>query len=222
MSNITREKWLEIAAEKLNKYVFDGNFDVRSRQSSDVPNFQIACAKAGMKGFTYVMPYQGEDVSMDDFYPITITIDHTVKDIKVILANLAYILIKVCNDEPKGKRLKSLCKQYYFDGPYSAPNPSAYAKDLIDEAYRATVEEVGEWPGRPVMLKPKDAKTKTPNTVIFFCPECGMEYKVSRKKLKDNQGCPVCICGTKCGREEEPEEEVVEDVNIPVENNEAS
>ena len=57
--------------------------------------------------------------------------------------------------------------------------------------------DFGEFPGVPVIIKPKE-KTKKKNTYVIFCGECGYEMKVSKKVFeKHGGGLPTCACGAK-------------------------
>ena len=202
MAKATREAWMTYAVWALDKHVFNGDLEAKSK------GFQISVAKTGTRGFDFVLPYQGEDVSLDDFFPITITIDYKIKDMEDALLKLAYVMLKDFNDDPKGKRLKNLCKSYYFEAPYTGPNPSAYLRELIKETLNDILDQMGEFPGKPIVVKPKEQKEKKSNKVVFFCPECGWEVYASNRMMKDRSGYPTCICGCKMGRaEDEPKDE---------------
>ena len=207
VDKITREAWLTYAVHAIDKHLFNGDLSTKER------GFQIATAKTGTKGFDFILPYQGEDVSLDDFFPITITIDYKIKNVNEMLVKLAYVMLKAFNDDPKGKRLKTLCKTYGFEAPYSNANPSGYAEEMITAAQLETEKELGKFPGKAIVIKPKEQKEKKPNKTIFFCPSCGWEVYASKKMMKDRHGYPTCICGTKMGTANE-ENENTENQNI--------
>lgn len=207
MAKINIEQWLRAAVEQLDLYVFEGGLDLLNHP------FQIYFGRVrGKKGGETVQPSDNEDISLEDFFPTTIGVSFETSDMKKLMTDLTYECIKGFMNETKGKKFKRLCERYGFEAPFTSPNPSMDLSDRISDALDATIKQVGEFPGKAVKF-PKKAisnyqKMKM-NQVTFFCPDCGMEYVVSKKKLKDNQGCPTCICGTKCGRdlEENKEEE---------------
>ena len=204
---ITREKWLRHAVEMLDTKLFNGDLDLFNRQ------YQVSIGRCpGQKNSESVFPFDGEDVTLDDFFPVTMQVDWTLKDPIDILGNLALECIHAFFDERKvNKRFKALAEKYYFNAPYNRFNPSDHLKSVLEDVHKSLVKEVGEFPGYPVVFHSKPKKESKKNTLVLFCPNCGMEYKVSRKSWeKSTSGLPTCGCGTKMGvelNEEENEKE---------------
>ena len=200
---ITREQWLRYAVEKLDAEIFEGDLDTLNHE------YQINCGIVpGKKLVSVIQPYEGEDVSLADFFPTTISISHTIKDPIQLLENLAYVCVFAFFNESKvNKRCKKLLEKYYFEAPFRECRPSDYLKTLIQSVYKQLVKEHGEFPGQAVIVHPKTPKEGKKNTVVLFCPDCGMEYKVNRKKWEKNtSGLPTCGCGTKMGVDNSDEE----------------
>ena len=193
---ITREKWLRHAVEMLDTKLFNGDLDLFNRQ------YQVSIGRCpGQKCSESVFPFDGEDVSLDDFFPVTMQVSWTLKDPIEMLGNLALECIHAFFDERKQtKRFKQLADKYYFEKPYSKFTPSSHLRDILEDVHTSMVKEYGEFPGYPVVFHPKPKKEGKKNTIILFCPECAMEYKVSRKMWEKNKsGFPTCGCGTKMG-----------------------
>lgn len=202
---ITREKWLRQAVEYLDADLFGGALDLLNHK------YQITCGRCpGQKLADTIQPYQGEDVKLEDFFPTTISVSHTMKEPREMLFTLAYECIKAFwnIDKIKSKQFKDLANKYYFDAPFTSPHPTAHLESIIDSIYKKLVANHGEWPGEAVVIRPKVAKEKKKNSFTVFCPDCGYELKVSRKMLEKHQGTlPTCPCGTKMGLDlEEPED----------------
>lgn len=190
---MVREDWLRRAVEELDNIVFGGDLDLFNHE------YQISCSKCNKKTETF-QPYEGEDVKLDDFFPTTITISHSISDPIELLGCLALECIHAFfNEKGTNKRFKKLAEKYYFEKPYSSYNPSPYLKELLQEVYSKLKKNYGEWPGKPVIIRPKEKSNKK-NTYAVFCPECGYEMKVS-KKTYEKHGCqlPTCGCGCKMG-----------------------
>lgn len=189
---ITREKWLRNAVEELDSRLFNGDLDLYGH-----PDYQVSMGKCGKKIAESFYPYDGEDVTTDDFFPITIQVSWSEKDPITILANLAYECIHAFFDERKcSKRFKKLAEKYYFDKPYSKCNITPELRDILEDVYKV----IGECPGSPVVQRPKEKKDGKKNTIIIFCPNCNTEFKVSKKDWEKNtSGLPTCGCGTKMG-----------------------
>lgn len=200
---ITREQWLRHAVEKLDAEIFEGDLDTINH------SFQINCGIVPGKKLTCtIQPYDGEDVSLADFFPTTISVSHTIKDPILLMENLTReCVFAFFNEKKVNKRCKKLLEKYYFEAPFSECRPSEYLKTLIQSVYKQMVKEYGEFPGQAVITYPKEKKEGKKNTVILFCPDCGMEYKVNRKKWEKNtSGLPTCGCGTKMGVDNSDEE----------------
>lgn len=204
---ITREKWLRHAVEMLDTKLFNGDLDLFNRQ------YQVSIGRCpGQKMSESVFPFDGENVSLDDFFPVTMQVDWTIKDPIDLLGNLALECIHAFFDERRvNKKFKALAEKYYFDKPYNKFTPTSVLRDILEDVHKSLVKEYGEFPGYPVVFHPKPRKEGKPNTLVLFCPNCGMEYKVNRKAWEKNtNGLPTCGCGTKMGVDltEECNEEV--------------
>lgn len=201
------EEWLRCAVEQLDKYVFDGALELGTH------DYQIYYGRVrGTKGAETVQPSDNENITLDDFFPTTIGVDYQIKDLDVLMATLALECIKGFMNVSKGKPYKKACERFYFEKPFNSPHPSPYLKDLLHDALEATIQKVGPFPGKAVKFPVKDKKGKKPTKALFFCPECGLELTASLKKLKDNNGFPICVCGTKMSRDweyEKGEEEII-------------
>lgn len=193
---ITREKWLRHAVEMLDTKLFNGDLDLFNRQ------YQVSIGRCpGQKMSESVFPFDGENVSLDDFFPVTMQVDWTIKDPIDLLGNLALECIHAFFDERRvNKKFKALAEKYYFDKPYNKFTPTPVLRDILEDVHKSLVKEYGEFPGYPVVFHPKPKKEGKPNTLVIFCPNCGMEYKVNRKAWEKNtSGLPTCGCGTKMG-----------------------
>ena len=193
---ITREKWLRHAVEMLDTKLFNGDLDLFNRQ------YQVSIGRCpGQKMSESVFPFDGENVSLDDFFPVTMQVDWTIKDPIDLLGNLALECIHAFFDERRvNKKFKALAEKYYFDKPYNKFTPTSVLRDILEDVHTSLVKEYGEFPGYPVVFHPKPKKEGKPNTLVLFCPNCGMEYKVNRKAWEKNtSGLPTCGCGTKMG-----------------------
>lgn len=193
---ITREKWLRHAVEMLDTKLFNGDLDLFNRQ------YQVSVGRCpGQKMSESVFPYDGENVNLDDFFPVTMQVDWTIKDPIELLGNLALECIHAFFDERKvNKKFKALAEKYYFDKPYNKFTPTSVLIDILEDVHKSLVSEYGEFPGYPVVFHPKPKKEGKKSTLVLFCPNCGMEYKVNRKAWEKNtNGMPTCGCGTKMG-----------------------
>lgn len=196
LNTITREKWLRAAIEILDTRLFNGDLNLMDRQ------YQVSVGRCpGQKNAESVQPYNGEDVNLDDFFPTTIQVSWSIKDPIEMLGNLAYECIHAFFDEPKvNKKFKKLAEKYYFDVPYSKYTPTVYLIDILNEVYDELVNRYGEFPGYAVVFHPKPKKEGKKNTYVLFCPECGLEMKISKKMWEKNTyGFPTCGCGAKMG-----------------------
>lgn len=196
LNTVTREKWLRAAIEILDTRLFNGDLNVMDRQ------YQVSVGRCpGQKASESVQPFDGEDVTLDDFFPTTIQVSWTIKDPIDMLGNLAYECIHAFFDEPKvNKRFKKLAEKYYFDTPYNKYTPTPYLKDILEETYKELKKNYGDFPGYAVVFHPKPKKEGKKNTLLMFCPNCGLEVSIKRKIWEKNgQGTCTCICGTKMG-----------------------
>lgn len=193
---ITREKWLRRAVEILDTKLFNGDLDLYNRQ------FQISVGRCpGIKMSESVFPYDGEDVNLDDFFPVTMQIDWQIKDPIEMLGTIALECVHAFFDERKvNKRFKQLADKYYFGKPYNRYTPTDILEPILKEVHDELVSELGEFPGYPIVFHKKPKTEKKSNTITLFCPNCGIEYKVNRKSWeKTLSGLPTCGCGTKMG-----------------------
>ena len=193
---ITREKWLRHTVDMLDTILFNGDLDLFNRQ------YQVSIGRCpGQKMSESVFPFDGENVSLDDFFPVTMQVDWTIKDPIDLLGNLALECIHAFFDERRvNKKFKALAEKYYFDKPYNKFTPTSVLRDILEDVHKSLVKEYGEFPGYPVVFHPKPKKEGKKNTLVLFCPNCGMEYKVNRKAWEKNtNGLPTCGCGTKMG-----------------------
>lgn len=199
---VTREKWLRHAIELLDTKLFNGDLDLFNRQ------YQVSVGRCGgKKEFEVFFPFDGEDVTLDDFFPVSIQVSWAIKDPVEMLGNLALACVHAFFDEPKvNKRFKQLAEKYYFDAPYNKYAPTTLLSDILNEVYKELVKNYGEFPGYPIIIRPKEKKPGKKSTLTLFCPSCALEVKVNRKTWEKNTyGLPTCGCGTKMGIDLEEE-----------------
>ena len=190
---MTREEWLRHAVEELDAQLFEGDLDIINH------GYQISASKCGgQKRSECIQPFDGEDVTLDDFFPTTILINHNIKDPIEMLGALALECIHAFFNEPKAstKRFKALAQKYYFAKPYNSYNPTDYLKDILCEVYKRLVKQWGAYPGKAVVVKKAENGEKKKSSYTYTCPECGWKCKVSRRMYKKygDRG-PVCPCG---------------------------
>lgn len=181
----TREEWLRAAVPLINEKIFSNEFEIEQYQVS-------SALLGGNKLGETVMPYQGEDVGLDDFFPPTIHIDEKIKEPETLIATLAHEMIHAFGDvKGHGKAFGRYAGPAGFEKPYAQLSTN----ETLSMLCREVAKELGSWPGKALTIHPKEKKTKTFSGVLF-CPECGYELKVSEKMFnKHNQGLPVCPCG---------------------------
>lgn len=192
--SMTREEWLIHAVQKIDTEIFDGDLDTINH------GFQINCGIIpGKKLTNTIQPYDGENVKLEDFFPTTISVSHTIADPIEMLTQLTReCIFAFFNEKKLNKRSKKLLEKYYFEAPFSSCNPSPYLKDIINVVYKQMVAEFGKFPGSTVVIYPKEKKESKKNTLEIFCPNCNYQVKVSRKMYeKYGQATPTCICGSK-------------------------
>lgn len=181
----TREEWLRAAVNLINKDIYN--------EEMDVVEYQISSSLLGGKkmGDT-IMPYQGENVGLDDFFPPTIHVDEKIKDESQLVAVIAHEMIHAFKDIMKhGKAFGAVAGPAGFEKPYTSLNLN---EDLSAKCH-TIAKELGPYPGVPIKPAEKDKKTKTFSGKLF-CPECGYELRVKEKAFK-KYGLPTCSCGTK-------------------------
>lgn len=196
-TNMTREEWLIKAVYALDTNVFKGDLNLDGRQ------FQVGAGRCpGNRGSETVQPYDGENVSLDDFFPTTMSVSWTIKDPIEILGNLALACIHGFFDEKScnTKRFKALAKKYGFDKPYNLYNGTAELEDNLKVTLEFLEQMYGKYPGKAVSFHKEEKKAGKKSTLKIFCPTCGYEMSIKRKILeKFNNGLPTCPCGTKMG-----------------------
>lgn len=202
---MTREEWLIHAVEKINDYVFSGALNLENHK------YQIACGRClGSKQTECIQPYDGEDVSLDDFFPTTISVNFTMKDTYEMLLALTHECIHAFfNIKGNGKDFKRLAVKYGFDKPCKVENANDYLRDTLKTVLSKIETERGKFPGEAVVFHKKEKKETKKSVLDCFCPECGYVLKMPRKTYESFKGAlPTCPCGTKMGIDfgESPEE----------------
>lgn len=181
----TREQWLRACVDLVNEKVYGGDMDI--------VKYQISSALLGGKQLgNTIMPFDGEDVGLDDFFPPTIHIDEKIQDPVTIVATVAHEMIHAFKDIHKhGKQFGAVAGPAGFEKPYVTLH---LGEDLSMKCHEIA-DELGVFPGQAVKPHKKEKKPKTFSGVIF-CPECGYELRVKEKAFKQH-GLPVCPCGCK-------------------------
>ena len=179
----TREQWLRACVDLVNEKVYSGDMDI--------VKYQISSALLGGKQLgNTLMPFDGEDVGLDDFFPPTIHIDEKIQDPVTIVATVAHEMIHAFKDIRKhGKQFGAVAGPAGFEKPYASLH---LGEDLSMKCYEIA-DALGVFPGQAVKPHKKEKKPKTFSGVIF-CPECGYELRVKEKAFKQH-GLPVCPCG---------------------------
>ena len=206
-TGFTREEWLKQLITSLDQRLFDGDLNLTEHK------FQICSGRAkGKQWADVIQPSDNEDITLDDFFPTTITISWSLHEEDIAKA-AAWICIPAFFNVTKGKQYKSLMDKYYFEPPFSEPHPTPYGMDLIKEALAETVKLFGHFPGKPVKIPTKPQGEKKKNKFKVFCPDCGYEFSIT-KKMVDKFGkiTPKCpSCGCKMGFDEETDDNDNED-----------
>ena len=200
----TREQWMRAAVDKINEEIFGGDMDI--------VKYQISSSLLNGKALgNTVMPFDGEDVGLNDFFPPTIHIDEKIESPTIIVATIAHEMIHAFKDIRKhGKQFAAIAKPAGFEKPYA----SLHLSEDLSAKCRWIAKDLGEFPGAPIKPHKKEKKPKTFSGVIF-CPECGYELRVKEKDF-NKHGLPICPCGSKMALSFEGVEE------NPQENNESS
>lgn len=202
---MTREEWLRHAVEELDAQLFEGDLDILNH------GYQIGAGKCGGQKLTdCVQPFDGEDVTLEDFFPTTISVSYSIKDPIEMLGALALECIHAFFNEPKAstKRFKALAQKYYFDKPYNSYHPTPYLVDILEETYKMLVKQWGTYPGKPVVIHKNEGNgEKKKNTYTYTCPNCGWSCKVTKRMyMKYKEKGPVCPCGAHLAVDGEEEE----------------
>ena len=187
-NSITREEWLIHAVTELDENLFMGSLNVQNHP------FQIACSKCEKSNrTTTVQPH--EELNVTDYFPTTITIDYKLSSTKDVLLRLARECITAFMGDPKGKKLKSICKQYGFESPYKEAHAGSSLNDLLDIICTRIKNKYGEFPNIPVVDPPKKETHHTPK-YICFCPDCGFQFIITKNAFqKYGSKIPICGCG---------------------------
>lgn len=197
---MTREEWLRLAIEKLNSNLFNGDLDLLNNPYQ--VSVGVTSTNIFNRGRTYTVffPYDGEDPTLDDFFPVTMIVDHAIKDPVEMLEALALACIRAFfNHKKDNKKFKKHAEDYYFEQVDKQLVASDYLKSILNGVYGVMVRNYGDYPGKAVVqhVKEKTDKERQKNTIKMFCPNCDFETKTSRKVFeKYGQKCPVCVCGT--------------------------
>ena len=203
---MTREEWLTRAVEELDAQLFEGDLDILNH------GYRVTWGRCqGTKMSECVQPYDGENVKLEDFFPTTISVNYTIGDPIELLGNLALECIHAFfNVKGTSKRFKALASKYYFEQPYKEYHGSTTLNDILKSVLAKVEKDCGKWSdiGKPVVFY-KEPKEKKKNTLTLFCPSCGMEFKVNKKKFeKAGSKLPTCGCGAHMGIDYEDEEGV--------------
>lgn len=197
---MTREEWLRLAIEKLNSNLFNGDLDLLNNPYQ--VSVGVTSTNIFNRGRTYTVffPYDGEDPTLDDFFPVTMIVDHAIKDPVEMLEALALACIRAFfNHKKDNKKFKKHAEDYYFEQVDKQLVASDYLKSILNGVYGVMVRNYGDYPGKAVVqhVKEKKEKERQKNTIKMFCPNCDFETKTSRKVFeKYGQKCPTCACGT--------------------------
>ncbi len=202
---MTREEWLQKAVEKLNANLFHGELDILNTP------YQISTGRVKWDYMMEVfMPYQGEDPTMDDFFPPTIVVNHLLKDPVEILGAVALGCIQAFFGHQRcNKKFKKDAERFFFEFDKRNPIITDFLKNQLLGVYGMMVKNYGEYPGKSVYIHKTDKREGKKNSFKLFCPDCGYELKVSRKTFeKYGQKTPTCVCGAKMAVDLEDEEEI--------------
>lgn len=206
---MTREEWLRLAIEKLNSNLFNGDLDLLNNPYQ--VSVGVTSTNIFNRGRTYTVffPYDGEDPTLDDFFPVTMIVDHAIKDPVEMLEALALACIRAFfNHKKDNKKFKKHAEDYYFEQVDKQLVASDYLKSILNGVYGVMVRNYGDYPGKAVVqhVKEKKEKERQKNTIKMFCPHCDFETKTSRKVFeKYGQKCPTCACGTQMAVDMEDE-----------------
>lgn len=189
---MTREEWLIKAIEMIDEEIFNGNLGSKETKYQ----VSVGWTKSSKALGETIYPYDGEDVTLDDFFPVTIHVRCDIKDPIKILGVLVHECIHAfMNIKGHGKDFKHEALQVGFEKPVTQYNPNSTLISTLENIYK----KLGEFPGKAIYIH-KEEKEKKSNTVKFFCPECNFEVKTNKKMFEQHgQGIPTCPCGAKMG-----------------------
>lgn len=190
MDKITREDWLRKCVEMINERIFDSEFDLEKEE------YQIACGwcKSNKAIGETIFPYDGEDVSLDDFFPVTIHMSVTETSVEDMIGALIHecihALYKIKNH---GKDFKYHALRLGFEKPITQLHMSDGLKEKVETIHDEMVRLYGEFPGKPI--KPNKKERERKKTIFkLFCPDCGFTVKAKKDDV-DKFGRPRCACG---------------------------
>lgn len=201
-NKMTREEWLHHAVELIDSQIFNGELELDVHH-----DFQIACGWCkGAKALgETIFPYDGEDVKLEDFFPVTIHINCTnaitdpIMMIEVLVHECIHAFFGIKDHK---KEFACKAKIVGFEKPYKELHESQFLKDNCTSIYMQMKEKYGEWPGKAIVVHKKDGEKKK-NHYKIFCPDCGYEMRVSKAMLaKHGRKMPTCPCGAKMALDE--------------------
>ena len=194
---MSREEWLRHAVELIDEQIFNKSLELEYHK-----DFQIACGWTRRPTVALgetIYPYEGEDVSIDDFFPVTIHINCTIKDPIEMIEVLVHECIHAFKGiKGHGKQFAEVAREVGFEKPYTKNHPSQFLVDNCTSIYNQLKEKYGDFPGKAIVMKPQEKKEGQKRIIMLFCPACGMELKADRKMFeKHGQKCPTCSCGAR-------------------------
>lgn len=192
LPKITREEWLEHAVGLIDTYIFHGEL-----KSSEKP-YQIACGwckSDKAMGETVFPPDDCEDVTLDDFFPVTIHMSVKEKSVEDMVIALVHECIHAFFDiRNHGKNFKKKAKEVGFEEPITKFHPTEWLRNDCKNIISKLVEKYGEFPGKPVVGRKKNQKERKKTIFKLFCPNCGFECKAKKDDV-EKFGRPTCACG---------------------------
>lgn len=189
---ITREEWLYKCVDIINDYIFDGEFDIQNIK------FQIACGwcKSQKALGETIFPYDGEDITLDDCFPITIHISVKEDDECKIIGILTHEMIHAfANIRNHGKDFKKIAKRIGFQEKITELHINDELSDKIKCVKNIMHDKYGEFPGKAINLHLRKKKEHNKNIFKLYCPQCGFNVKAKKTDV-DKFGRPSCACGT--------------------------
>ena len=188
---LTREDWLRKCVTMINERIFDNGIEL------DKEDYQIACGwcKSSKAIGETVFPYEGEDVELDDFFPVTIHMSVTEESITDMIGALVHECIhaffKVKNHS---KEFAYHAKRVGFEKPYTQLHMGEELKIEVEDIYSEMKRLYGDFPGKLIKGKKKSDKEKKKSVFKLFCPDCGFTVKAKKDDV-DKFGRPRCACG---------------------------
>ena len=203
-SKMTREEWLQHAVAVIDEVIFKGELDHENHP------YQIACGWCKSKnalGETVFPPEDTEDVTLDDFFPVTIHLSVAEKDVDKMIGSLIHECIHAFfNIRNHGKQFKKKANEVGFENPVTKYYPSSFLQADIKAIRKKMEDEYGAFPGKAVIGKKKEPKEREKKVFKLFCPNCGFECKAN-KNIVEKYGLPTCNCGHKLAMDMESDSE---------------